>query len=522
MMTRPADQLRKNLSAFSSITRLYELVIGDGSEAPESTGFLVEAFMADDAVQEIGARDLIVLSTDAHVELTSLPGQPGSLEISLADGTRTRFAGDISEVAMLGSDGGFARYRIRISPWLWRLGQVRNSRVWQDKTVIEIVDAVFAPYRPLARWRWSDEARPFMAAAARRGYCCQYRESDLDFVRRLLSAEGLCWRFEQTDGGPGLVLFADSSDPGAVPEDPTSEDGGGIRFHGAGAVERQDTVQALVARRTLHASLATVLSPNYKSKQSTAASSPSAIRRSSRLPVLESYDIPGEYAYANRKDAERYADLYMEGRDARTQLWRGRSTVRTLRAGTRVVVSGAPRRELGGSAPFTIVRVTSIGVNNLPPPARDALAELFGPIPELLQELAPNALRDDLALATAQATETGYANCFEAIPTGFRWRAQPPDSEGRRNAKPTASGSQSAIVVGPEGSDLPRGADELYCDRLGRVRIRFHWQDGAMPAAGSGWRNARPAAAWVASSCRASARKYWCNFWKTISTARLS
>jgi type VI secretion system secreted protein VgrG len=43
--------------------------------------------------------------------------------------------------------------------------------------------------------------------------------------------------------------------------------------------------------------------------------------------------------------------------------------------------------------------------------------------------------------------------------------------------KPSAFGTQSAIVVGADGSDSPNGADELYCDRLGRVRIRFHWQD---------------------------------------------
>jgi Rhs element Vgr protein len=476
MTNLSAEELRRTLAAFSSTTRLYELVVGDGSAAP-STGFLVEAFAADDALQEIGARDLIVLSTSAHVAPASLLGQPGRLEISLADGTRARFAGDISEAAMLGSDGGFARYRIRISPWFWRLGQARNSRVWQDRTVVEIVDEVLAPYRPLARWRWSDDTGQFMATAVPRSYCCQYRESDLDFVRRLLSEEGLCWRCEQTGDGPGMVLFADSSRACAVPEDPSSKAQGGVRFHGVSSVERQDTVQALVARRKLYASLVTVLSPNYKSKQATAASSPSAVRRSSRLPALESYDVPGQYAYANRKDAERYADLAMEGMEARTQLWHGRSTVRTLRAGTRMVVSGAPRRTLGASAPFTILRVTSIGVNNLPPPARDALAELFGPIPELLQELAPDAFPVDLALAIAQAIESGYANCFEAIPTAFPWRAQLPGSEGRQSARPTATGSQTAVVVGPDGSDMPRGADELYCDRLGRVRIRFHWQD---------------------------------------------
>jgi uncharacterized protein involved in type VI secretion and phage assembly len=44
-----------------------------------------------------------------------------------------------------------------------------------------------------------------------RSYCCQYRESDLDFVHRMLTEEVLSWRFEQNDDGPGVVLFADSS-----------------------------------------------------------------------------------------------------------------------------------------------------------------------------------------------------------------------------------------------------------------------------------------------------------------------
>jgi type VI secretion system secreted protein VgrG len=45
--------------------------------------------------------------------------------------------------------------------------------------------------------------------------------------------------------------------------------------------------------------------------------------------------------------------------------------------------------------------------------------------------------------------------------------------------KPTAHGAQTAVVVGADGGDAPAGADELYCDGLGRVRIRYHWQDRA-------------------------------------------
>jgi Rhs element Vgr protein len=477
MITALTEQVTSALAQFSSATRLYALTLGNGSANPGSGELLVEAFAADDAVQEIGARDVIVLSTDAHIELEPLLGQAATLEVSLADGTRTSFAGDISEVAMLGSDGGLARYRVRISPWMWRLGQVRNSRVWQDKTIIEIVESVFESYLPLAKWRWSDEAGPFMDGAVPRSYCCQYRETDLDFVRRILTEEGLSWRFEQNDDGPGAVLFADSSELSAMPEDASSEADDGIRYHGVRPGEQQDTVQALKAQRRLHASLATVLSYDYKAKQIVAASTPSRAQNGSKLPALESFDVPGQYAYANSAQAQRYADLQMQAKEARSQLWRGRSTVRTLRAGTRLTVTGTPLQQLGDTPAFAILRVTSVGVNNLPPLAQHALAELFGPIPELLQEIVRDHEPEDFALAIAQAREGGYANWFEAVAADVTWRPQLAGSDGRSHPKPTASGAQSAIVIGADGGDSANGADELYCDRLGRVRIRYHWQD---------------------------------------------
>ena len=471
MSTTLTDQIFSTLAEFSSSSRLYEFRIGDRAE----TGLLVEAFLAEDAVQEVGTRDVIALSTDAYLELDALLGQPAVFETCLADGSRERFAGEICEAAMLGSDGGLARYRIRMAPWPWRLAHVRNCRVWQDKHVVEIIDAVFAAYQPAARWRWSEDVRSFMAEVSPRSYCCQYRESDLDFVQRLLAEEGLCWRVEQTGEGAGIVLFADSSQLCAVPEDASSATLGGVRFHGARAVEETDSIQALSAQRRLHASLTTVLSYDYKSKQVVGASSPSLYRCGSKLPVLESFEVPGQYAYTNWQQAQHYADLSMQAQEAHARIWHGRSSVRTLRAGTRMQVLDAPLQKLRDSASFTVLRVLSIGVNNMPPQAQHALAELFGPIPELLEEFRRADMPEDLDLAIAQARETGYANCFSAVASDLIWRPQVPGSEG---AKPLAFGAQSAIVVGADGSDRPRGADELYCDRLGRIRIRFHWQDG--------------------------------------------
>lgn len=473
MSSALTDRIFTALAEFSSASRLYELKLGD----QDASSLLVEAFVAEDGVQEVGKRDVIALSTDASLEPASLLGQAGVLEVSLADGRRERFAGEICEAVTLGSDGGLARYRLRISSWLWRLDHVRNSRVWQDKSVIDIVDSVFDSCLPSARWRWSEDTGAFMAEALPRSYCCQYRESDLAFVRRILAEEGLCWRIEQTDDGPGLVLFADSSQRSAVPDDPGSAANSGIRFHGARSVEESDSIQALSAQRRLHASLTSVLSYDYKSRQSVGASSPSLYPGGSKLPELEAYDVPGQYAYANWDQAQRYADLRMQEQEARGQLWHGRSTVRSLRAGTQVRVIGAPLQQLGQTAAFTVLRVVSVGINNMPPAAQHALAELFGPIPELLEDGARLDLVPELALAIAQARATGYANCFDAVASALIWRPALAGSAAGQAPKPTAFGAQSATVVGADGSDQPNGANELYCDRFGRIRIRFHWQD---------------------------------------------
>lgn len=472
-MTLHLDEVSAALAAFSSTSRLYALAVGNAGHCAD---LMVEAFAADDKIDGVALRDVIAVSNNASIDLASLIGQPARLDVSLADGSRTTFGGEVIEARMLGCQGGLARYGLRLASWMWRLSQVRNSRVWQDKSVIEIVESVFDAYLPAAIWRWSDEAGPFMQAVGQRSYCCQYRESDFEFVQRLLAEEGLSWRTEDTADGPGIVLFTDSTQASAIDEDASSAADGGIRFHGIGPAERQDTVQVLRSIRTLGASMATVLSYDYKAKKIIAASTPSRLKTGASLPALESFDVPGQYAYASNAHAQRFADLQMEGREARSQLWQGRSTVRTLRAGARLSILDMPLNALSTAA-FTTLRVWSVGVNNMPTKAQQALAELFGPIPELLADIVRGEDVPDFAQVVAQACKTGYANYFEAIQSDVVWRPQLEGSDGRSHPRPTARGAQSAIVIGADGNDTPNGADELYCDCLGRVRIRFHWQD---------------------------------------------
>jgi type VI secretion system secreted protein VgrG len=470
------EQLTLALRHYTSATRLYDLTVGHD----RSTQFLVEAFTAQDAIQGIGVRDVIVLSTDPFIDLFSLLDQPATLAISLAGGTRTHFSGIIIEACLLSYNGGYARFALKIAPWMWRMEQVRNCRVWEEKTVMEIIDDVFRAYYPQARWRWSVETPRFMHDAGARSYCCQYRETDFDFIRRLLIEEGLCWRFEEDKDGLCCVLFSDSTNICAVPEDESSRAGGGVRYHGVRPGECQDTVQALYSLRSMVSTSVTVLSTDYKQRNAIFATSPGRVANGASTQEMEVFDCPGAYAYVNAAQARRYADLHMETLEARSLLWEGTSTVRTLRAGTQLTITDLPMKRLGPRPAFMVTRVTSMGLNNLPSSVQQALAGMFKPAIDALDTLhaMAHAHDDELAaLMRAQVVQSGYANCFDAIPADRPWRAQLPGAAAGRAPQPTAYGSQTAIVVGPNGSKMPHGANEMFCDRLGLVRIRFHWQE---------------------------------------------
>jgi type VI secretion system secreted protein VgrG len=498
--------LQTALSAQTSRTRLYDFNFKDAALCEAGT-LLVEAFLAVEAVQAIDVRDIILLSNHGELQLDNLLGREASLLISLADGTRTRFTGLVSELAMLGSTGSLVRYRVRLSSFLWPLSQTRNNCVWQDRTVVEIVESVLLRYPDFADWRWTDDVAQFMASVRPRSYCIQYRESDLDFITRLLGSEGLGWSMEEhveSVAGHRMVLFADSTQASAFAEDATSRDGvagQGIRYHSARAGEVQDTIQALATGVRLGAASVTTLSYDYKAKKTVAASVPTNQQVGGKhAPRLESYDTPGPYAYASADEAQRYARLQMEAMEASRQRWQARSTVRTLRPGTCFTLTQGPLdRQADASPVYNVLRVVSVGINNLPTKATESLAELFGSIPELLEDCmqghidstqsgrhtAPGFGVDELI---RQAQTSGFANQCDMMAATLPWRAPITDLDGAMLLpRATAPGSQSAMVVGPDGLSTASGADELYCDKFGRVRIRFHWQGEQDDANASCW-----------------------------------
>ena len=93
--------------------------------------------------------ELTALSTDAHQSLTALLGQPVRLDLQTA-ASRTvlrPFHGHITRIVRQGANGGLARYALTIEPWLAFLGQNRDSHLFQERSVIDIVDEVLSGWQ---------------------------------------------------------------------------------------------------------------------------------------------------------------------------------------------------------------------------------------------------------------------------------------------------------------------------------------------------------------------------------------
>ncbi|HEX3140210.1 MAG TPA: type VI secretion system tip protein VgrG, partial [Rhizobacter sp.] len=202
-------------------------------------------------------------------------------------------------------------------------------------------------------------------------------------------------------------------------------------------------------------------------------------------PWLEHYAFLGAQADTGEctsSQALHRATCQQQAFEARNKTWIARSTVRSLRAGQWFSLTQSTLdalSELGETAAdreFAVHTVHSLGINNLP---RELSRQLAGQHDDPFAELHGDATGPDLLTTLAQdpelvtqAAELGYANRFHAIRRPVPWRPMPV-------LQPTALGMQTAIVVGPDGNPVAAGADELYTDALGRIKVRFHWQSAA-------------------------------------------
>ncbi|WP_084087288.1 type VI secretion system Vgr family protein [Aerolutibacter daejeonensis] len=390
--------------------------------------FVPERFEGREAVCEGFRFEIDCLSPTAFAPLAGVLGQPATLRLRRADGSLRAWNGLITHTSALGSDGGLARYRLTLEPWTALLRLRTNALIFQDLDVLGVVTRVFADY-PQASWR-ADVTQTM----PRRSITTQYRESDWDFVTRLLAERGLAWRIDHAGESHTLVIHdAEASAPRAQPAN--------VRYHRIDATESMDAIGRFAETHGLAPDAVAVASWDASAVEATSATT-EAPDPAGAVASREVFHAGHAGRFANRGEADQAGRLLLDAL----------RLPRTLQAG-----SGSERGMAPGHA-FTLLQHPELSGQSF--------------VPLVVEHAASNNLGSGIAaLLDAPDMERGsYRNRLLTVTEGVPIVPTPCQ-------KPLAPGAQTAMVVG-----LPDAA--ITSSRDHQVRIQFAWQRGATPNRG--------------------------------------
>ena len=380
--------------------------------------------------------ELTLLSEDGDLVLSDLLGQVVTVELSLRDTTPTPndgvrfFNGYVTRFSRQGVDRNYHVYSATVRPWLWLLSQPSNCRIFQNKTVPDIIKEVFRAHG------LTDFQESLTGDYSPHEFVVQYRETDLNFVSRLLEDEGIYYFFTHQADKHTLVL-ADSY--GAHQKVNGFEE---VPYLRPGNMQQSlpDHIDDWETSLRIQPGTVVLNDFNFKTPKANLLAKRSA-PNSHEKADFEDYAYPGNYL-KNDEGALR-AGLRLEELNAQYERARGGGNARGLPTGSVFELTGYPidsenREYLVTGATFTIEG------------------------PHYESQAGSNG--DELFRCTLEAIDS---HC------PFRTR--------RGTPRPTVAGPQTATVVGKDG-------EEIWTDQYGRVKVQFHWdRDGEDDENSSCW-----------------------------------
>jgi type VI secretion system secreted protein VgrG len=418
---------------------------------------LVTGFRGTEGISRLYRYELDLLGVRPFdPEFEKVLGQPIKVELELPNGLTRTFGGICSRFAQGRQDDTFNHYRATMVPRFWLWTQRKQSRIFQQKTVPEILHEVLDGLD--VSWSLTGQYEP-------RDYCVQYRETDFAFASRLMEEEGIYYCFVHTDDGQQMLVadanvsLPDVPDPASIVYEEV-EDGVRDEVRVSSWEKTQSVGPTQVTLWDHHFELpGQHLDATQEMQKSVKAGTVEHQLEASDHP-LEQYDYPG--GYAGRRDGvdpgggDRTADLNKVFADAKrtTRLRMERHAAERLR------IAGAGNcLHFAAGHKFALARHFN----------GDGKYLLIG-LEHEARLSAPFRSEENVADDSLQ-----YTNRFTCLPDGLPYR--PP----RRTPRPKIVGVQTATVVGPEG-------EELFVDKYGRVKVQFHWdRQGKHNADSSCW-----------------------------------
>ena len=361
---------------------------------------------------------LDLLSENESIKMEDVLGKKITVKMALREGGERFFNGYVSRFAQIERVQGLAHYEATLKPWLWFLTRTADCRIFQDKTIPEIIKEIFRDHG------FSDFKESLNRSYKPKVYCVQYRETDFNFVSRLMEQEGMYYFFEHEDDKHTLVMADSYSAHRAIaPES--------IPYLHADelAVRERDHISEWFVSQEIQPGAFALNDFDFEKPRASASGSlkvKSLQKREHALADYEIYDYPGEYTESG--DGESYAKTWLEALQTQHEQTRGSGDARGLAVGGLFKLTEYPREDQNREYLITSANY-SFGV---------------------------------------ESYESGGGsginfNCnFQTIPSKQPYRA------ARITPKPMVQGPQTAIVVGKAG-------EEIWTDKYGRVKVQFHW-----------------------------------------------
>ncbi len=398
---------------------------------------LLDQVNGSEAVSQLFQFDVTMVATrangnDGKVDPGKLLGKSMTLAVTLADG-KQRFVNGIVRRFRKGEvSQRFATFRAELVPTLWLLSLKANCRIFQGLSIPDVIQQLLKEGGVEFKANLTGQHKPA-------DFCVQYRETDLNFVCRLMEEVGIFYWFEHTDSGHTMMLADAASAHKDCPNQPKA-----FLDTDTGSTD-QDFISAWEERQELNVGKWTLRDYHFELPRKDLEVSATAIGTPAPVTKLEMFDYPGGYAQHFNKPGERLAEVSEEGdtlvairmaeSDAGRILIEASSNCRALIPGFKISVDSRSLQTITGSFILTSLQTT----------ARQSPSYTGG---------------DDSGGA--------FANNFACVPA--RTVLRPP----RETPRPVVQGLQHARVV-DEGEPGAEPTDEISPDKFGRVRVLFPW-----------------------------------------------
>src|SRR6266513_2944919 len=371
------------------------------------------------ATEELGRLfqiDAELLSENSQISFSQIVGQNVTIRLETIQAAPRFFNGHVRSFRQTGAVGRLAHYHAVIVPKLWFLTRSADCRIFQKKKVPDIVKEVLKD-------RGITEIEDTLTVSYPQWeYCVQYRETDLNFISRLMEQEGIHYYFKHAQGKHTLVLAdGDSSHP-------TFPGYADMSFHqeGPGIVNLQGIKEWIMAQEVQPGSYV-INDYNFETPK-TDLKAPANVDRQNVESKHEIYDYPGEYDKFD--EGKRYARTRIEELQSSFEIASGGGDVRGVAAGFKFKLSGASRSDENTN--YLVVSTST------------------------------HAESEGFLSAGAPDGAGAFACSFTAI------RATTPFHPARLTPKPVIQGAQTAVVTGPKG-------EEIYTDKYKRIKVQFYW-----------------------------------------------